>query len=146
VKSLLRKFWGRHHDLVNPLSNICVTNDHGHETVSRNHNSVFPYSWPIVRFVTREKRRVPLAEYEQLTSPEFVSSHSIVCMVCVDPSFCVVFCRLLFLCPFLTAELSVLRSITSVFHFGIFKLFLNVKCFVVYAIWLNLPLSWDDTD
>ena len=65
LKSSLRKFSGRHHDLVDRYG-ISVSQI----TTSRS----FPHSRPITGFVTRLTRRVPLVEQELLTLPEHLSS------------------------------------------------------------------------
>jgi len=77
LKSSLRKFYGRHHDLSWPLWNICVTNDHGYVPLVVNTSRSFPHSWLITGFVTRLTRRVPLVEQEMLTLPEHLSSLAI---------------------------------------------------------------------
>jgi len=58
LKPTLRKFYGRHHDLVY----LYFT--------SRS----FPHSWLITEFVTRVTRRVPLVKQQLLTLPEHMSS------------------------------------------------------------------------
>jgi hypothetical protein len=61
LKFSLRKFYGRHHDLVDRYG-ICVTNDHGYVPLVVNTSRSFPQSRLITGFVTRLKRRVPLVE------------------------------------------------------------------------------------
>ena len=67
LKSSLRKINGRHHDLVDQLWNICVTNDRGYAPFVVNTSRFFPHSWLISGFVTRLTRRVPLVEQGLLT-------------------------------------------------------------------------------
>ena len=62
LKSSLRKINGRHHDLVDQLWNICVTNDRGYAPFVVNTSRFFPHSWLISGFVSRLTRRVPLVE------------------------------------------------------------------------------------
>ena len=67
LKSSLRKINGRHHDLVDQLWNICVTNDRGYAPFVVNTSRSFPHSWLISGFVTKLTRRVPLVEQGLLT-------------------------------------------------------------------------------
>jgi hypothetical protein len=69
LKSSLRKFYGRHHDLVDRYG-ISVTNDHGYVPFVVSISRSFPHSRLITGFVTRLTRRVPLVEQELLTLPE----------------------------------------------------------------------------
>ena len=69
LKSSLRKFYGRHHDLVDRYG-ISVTNDHGYVPLVVNTSLSFPYS----RLITRLTRRVPLVEQELHTLPVYLSS------------------------------------------------------------------------
>jgi hypothetical protein len=64
LKSSLRKFYGRHHDLVDRYE-ISVTNDHGYVPLVNTSRS-FPHWWFITGFVTRLTRRVPLVEQKLL--------------------------------------------------------------------------------
>jgi hypothetical protein len=71
LKSSIRKFYGRHHDLVDryglsvsQMTRIC----------SMCISPSFPHSWLIIGFVTRLTQRVPLVEQELLTRPEHLSS------------------------------------------------------------------------
>jgi hypothetical protein len=50
-----------------PLSNICVTNNHGYVSIVVNTSRSFTYSWRITGLVTRFTRKVPLVEQELLT-------------------------------------------------------------------------------
>ena len=86
----LRKFYSRHHDLVDgwPLCNICVTNDHGY--------------FPLV-VNTRLTLWVPLVEQELLKLPEHTSSPPVFSGVRVTRSvvLCVCFVdRYLSFCTF----------------------------------------------
>jgi hypothetical protein len=76
LKSSLRKFYGRHHDLVDRYG-ISVTNGHGYVPLVVNTSHSFPRSQLITRFVTRWTRRVPLVKQELLTLPEHPSSSSV---------------------------------------------------------------------
>jgi hypothetical protein len=69
LKSSLRKFYDRHHDLVDRYG-ISVTNDHGYVPLVVSISRSFPHSGLITGFVTRLTRRVPLVEQELLTLPE----------------------------------------------------------------------------
>jgi hypothetical protein len=71
LKSSLRKFYGRQHDLVD---RFCVTNDHRYVSLVVNTSWSFPHSWLITGFVTRLTRRVPLVEQLLPTLPEHLSS------------------------------------------------------------------------
>jgi hypothetical protein len=73
LKSSLRKFYGRHHDLVDRYG-ICVTNDHRYVPLVVNTSRSFPHPRLITGFVTRLTRWVPLVEQELLTLPEHLSS------------------------------------------------------------------------
>jgi hypothetical protein len=73
LKSSLRKFYGRHHDLVDRFG-ISVTNDHGYVPLVVNTFRFFPHSRLITGFVTRLTRRVPLVEQELPTLPDHLSS------------------------------------------------------------------------
>jgi hypothetical protein len=74
LKSSLRMFYGRRHDLVD-LYGISVS-QMTTEIVPLvvNTSRSFPHSWLIARFVTRLTRRVPLVEQELLTLPEHLRS------------------------------------------------------------------------
>ena len=69
LKSSLRTFYGRHHDLVDRYGiwYICVTNGHGYVPLVVNTSRSFPHSRLITGFVTRLTRLVPLVEQELLT-------------------------------------------------------------------------------
>jgi hypothetical protein len=73
LKSSLRKFYSRHHDLVDRYG-ICVINDHGYVPLVANTSRSFPQSRLITGFVTRLIRRVPLVKQELLTLPEHLRS------------------------------------------------------------------------
>ena len=73
LKSSLRKFYGRHHDLVDCYG-IYVTNDYGYVPLVANTSRSFPHLWFITGFITRLTRRVPLVEQELLTLPEHLRS------------------------------------------------------------------------
>ena len=65
LKSSLRKYYGRHHDLGKRYEHPC------HKWQS------FPHSWLIIGFVIRLTRHVPLVEQEMFTFPEHLSSSSV---------------------------------------------------------------------
>ena len=73
LKSSLRKFYSRHHDLVDRYG-ISVTNDHGYVPLVISTSRSFPRSWLITGFVTRLTRRVSLVEQELATLSEHTSS------------------------------------------------------------------------
>jgi len=76
LKSSLRKFYGRHHDLVNRygVQCICITNDQWYVPFVLITIWSFPHSWFITWFVTRVIWRVPHVEQEVLTLPNVFSS------------------------------------------------------------------------
>ena len=93
VKSLLRKFYGRHHDLVNRYGI--------HVSVSQ--MTTCSHSWLITGFVTRLTRRVPLVKQELLTLPEHLSSPPVFSGVLVTRSLALLVCfvdRCLSFCTF----------------------------------------------
>jgi len=73
LNASLRKFCGRHHDLVDHYG-ISVSNDHRYVPLVVNTSRSFPQSRLVSEFVTRLTRRVPLVEQELLTLPEHRSS------------------------------------------------------------------------
>ena len=99
LKSSLRKFYGRHLDLVDRYG-ISVTNDHGYVPLVVNTSRSFPHSWLIIWFVTRLTRRVPLVEQELFTLPVHPSLPPVFSGVRVTRSLvlqCIcIFCRSLF--------------------------------------------------
>ena len=129
LKSSLRKFYGRHHDLVGRYWIICVTNDHGYAPFVVNTFRFFLRSWLIIGFVTRWTRRVPLVEMELLTLPEHLGSLPVFSGVRVTRSLVVYVCFVDH-CPFalflFAIALSVLLRYTdSDYPFGILRLFLS---------------------
>jgi hypothetical protein len=102
LKSSLRKFYGRHHDLFNRYV-ISVTNDHGYVPLVVNTSRFFPHSWLITGFITRLARRVPLVEQELFTLLEHLSSPPVISGVRVTRSFVLCVCfvdRCLSFCTF----------------------------------------------
>ena len=97
LKSLLRKFYGCNHDLVDcyGISVSQLTKDMFHLSSTRPFRFV---SRLITRFVTRLARQVPLVEQELLTLQEHLSSPPVFSGVRVTRSLvlCVMFCRSLF--------------------------------------------------
>jgi len=69
--SSLRKFYGRHHDLVSRYG-ISVTNDHGYVPFVAITTRTFIHSWLITEFVTKVTHRMPLVEHDY-PSGEYVS-------------------------------------------------------------------------
>jgi hypothetical protein len=69
LKSSLRKFYGRHNNLVDRYTNV-----HGYVPLVVNTSQSFPHSWLIIGFVTILTRRVSLMEQELLTLPEHLIS------------------------------------------------------------------------
>jgi hypothetical protein len=59
---------GRDHDLVWPLCNICVTNDHRYVPLVVSTSQSFPHSWFITRFVTRVKQWVSIVMASTFTN------------------------------------------------------------------------------
>jgi hypothetical protein len=118
LESSLRKFYGRHHNLIDRygLSVTQLTTDMFHLSLT------FPQTWRITGFVTRLTRRVPRVEQELLTLLGHLSPPSVFSGVRVTRSLvlcvCFVDCCLSFIfCP-------------SIYGFwlplGIFKLFLRL--------------------
>ena len=113
LKSSLRKFYGRHHDLVNRYG-ISVTNDHGYASPSVNTSLSFPHSRLITGFVTRLIRRVTLVEQDLLTLPEHLSSPPVFSGVHVARSLVLYVCfvdRCLSFCTFSFGHCVVCSSI-----------------------------------
>jgi hypothetical protein len=86
------------------MRNICVTNDHGYFKFIIITIGSFPHSWPIIGFVTRVTRRVPLIEKEL---PLFRST--------LGHPRCLVVCMLL--------NTNVFSYLCSVFYVSLFVLF-----------------------
>jgi hypothetical protein len=121
LKSSLRKFYGRHHDLVDRYW-IFVINDHGYVPLVVSTSRSFPHSWLITGFVTRLTRRESLVEQELLTLPKHLSSPPVFSGVRITRYlvFCVYFVdRCLSFCTF---------------SFGYFV----VCSFSIYGFWLPL--------
>jgi hypothetical protein len=118
LKSSLRTFNSRHHDLVNRYE-ISFTYDHIYSTCRKHYRS-FSYSWLATGFVTKVIRRVSLVEQKMLTIPKHLCSPLVFSEFRVARSllFCVLFCRSPFVLFLLVIKLSVLR-LTG---FCIFKL------------------------
>ena len=95
LKLSLRKFYGRHHDLVDRYG-ISVSQMTIYVPLVINISRSFPHSWHITGFVSRLTRRVPLVEQELLTLPVHLSSPPIFSGIRVTRSFVYVFCRSLF--------------------------------------------------
>ena len=119
LKSSLRKFYGRHHDLADHCG-ISVSqnkNDHGYVPLVVNTSRSFPHSRLITGFVTRLTRRVPLVEQELLTLPVHLSSPPVFSGVRVTRSLVLYVCfvdHCLSFCTFLLAiVLSVLLQYTD---------------------------------
>ena len=99
LKSSLRKFYDRHHDLVDRYG-ISVTNDHGYVPLVVSISRSFPHSGLITGFVTRLTRRVPLVEQELLTLPEHqIPPQFSLGFVLLDLQF-YMYVLLIFVCPF----------------------------------------------
>ena len=81
LKSSLRQFYCRRHDLVDRYG-ISVSNDHGYVPLVVNTHRPFPLSWLITGFVTRLPWRVSLVEQELLSPSEHLSSTPVFSGVC----------------------------------------------------------------
>jgi hypothetical protein len=96
LKTSLRKFYGRQHDLVDHYG-IFVTNDYGYVPLVVNTSQFFPHSWLITGFVTRLTWRHP--EQELLTLSEHQGSPPVFSGVRVNQSLvlcaCFVYCFVL---------------------------------------------------
>ena len=102
VKSSLRKFYGRHHDLVERYG-ISVTNDHGFVPLVVNTSRFFLRSRLITGFLTRLARWVLLVEQQLPTLPEQLSSPPVFRWVRVTRSLVLYVCfvdRCLSFCTF----------------------------------------------
>jgi hypothetical protein len=126
LKSPLRKFYGRHQDLVDRYgisvsqmaTDICST--------CRSTSRSFPQSWLFTGFVTSLTRRVQLVEQELLTLPEHLSSPPVFSRVRFTRSLVLLICfvdRCLSFCTFSFGHSVVLRYIDSDYPFGIFNPF-----------------------
>jgi hypothetical protein len=132
LKSSLRKFYGRHHDLVDRYG-ICVTNNHGYVPLVVSTSRSFLHSQLITGFVTRLTRRVPLVEQELHTLPEHLSSTPVFSGFRVTRSLVLYVCfvdRCLSFCIFSFGH-CVLLYTDSDCPFGIFKLFLYKKYILI---------------
>ena len=87
----------------------------------RRHFLVLSLLWLITGIVTGVTRSVSLVEQELLTLPESLNSPPVFSGVSVARSFCVAFCRSLFVLFLLTIVLYVLQFTDSDYPFGIFK-------------------------
>ena len=74
LKSSLRKFYGRHHDLVDHYGISVSQRPRICSTCRINTSRAFPHSRLITGFVTTLRRRWPLVEQELLNLPEHLSS------------------------------------------------------------------------
>ena len=74
LKSSLRKFYGRHHDLVNHYWVSVSYMTSGYVPFAVITMQSFPHLWHINRFVSRVTQPVPLLEQELLTFLEHLSS------------------------------------------------------------------------
>ena len=122
-------------------------------SVCRIYNRSFPHSWIITGLVIRSIRRVSHVGQELLTLPDHLCSPPVFCEVRITQSlvFCVVFCRSLFVfCHFSFGHCIVclLWFTAPDYHFGIFKLFLQLPIFSktdnsVYEMLLWIP-RWEN--
>jgi hypothetical protein len=107
LKSSLRKFYGRHHDLVDRYG-ISITNDHGYVPLVVSTSRSFPHSWLIPLVYSNSSYRVcntmvQLVEQELFTLLEHLSSPSVFSGVRVTRSLVLYAClvdRCLFLLYF----------------------------------------------
>jgi hypothetical protein len=90
-KSSLRKFYGRHHDLIDRygISVSQVTKNMFQLSLT---SLSFPHSWFITGCVTRLTLRVPLVERELLTLPEYPSSPPVLSGIRVTRSLVLCVC------------------------------------------------------
>jgi hypothetical protein len=137
LKSSLRKFYGRHHDLVDRYG-ISVSQMNVPLVLDTSRS--FPHSWFITGFVTILIRRVSLVEQELLILPKHLSSPSVLSEVRVTQSLvlCVSFVdRCLFFCTFSFGHCFVSSSwySDSDYLFGIFW-----PLFCLFFLIFGLPL------
>ena len=137
-KSLPRRFYGRHLDLVDRygISVSQVTTDMFHLSSTFR---AFPHLWLVTESVTRFTRRVPLVEKELLILPEHLSSPPVLSGVCVIRSLVLCVCfvdRCLSFCTFQLGHYVVCTSSIYGFWlppFGIFKIFLYMAVRIGFA-------------
>ena len=137
LKSSLRKFYGRHHDLVDRYG-ISVSQMNVPLVLDTSRS--FPHSWFITGFVTILIRRVSLVEQELLILREHLSSPSVLSEVRVTQSLvlCVSFVdRCLFFCTFSFGHCFVSSSWYSDYLFGIFW---PLFCLFFLIFGFGLPL------
>jgi hypothetical protein len=132
LKSSLRKFYGRHHDLVVRYGTSVSQNDNGNVPLVVNTSRSFPHSGFITGLLSRLTRRVSLVEQELLTLPEHLNSPTVFSEIHCIRSLVLCACfvdRCLSFCLFVLAIVwSVLLWFTdSDYPFGIFKLFSKYK-------------------
>jgi hypothetical protein len=92
LKSSLRKFYGRQHDLVDRYGISVSQLTHGYVPLVVNNSWSFPHSWHITGFVARFTRWVPLVEQELLTLSEPLSLPPVFSGVRVTRSLLYVYC------------------------------------------------------
>jgi hypothetical protein len=131
LKSSLRKFYGRHHDLVDRYGISCHKWPRYVPLVVSTSRS-FPHSWLINWFVTRLTRRVPLVEHELPTLPEHLSSPSVFIGVRVTQSLVLCVCfvnRCLSFCTFSFGRCVVCSS--SIYGFWLPLWYLQTLWFLI---------------
>ena len=107
LKSSLRKFYDRHHDLVDRYG-ISVTNDHGYVPLVVSTSRSFPHSWLIPLVYSNSSYRVcntmvQLVEQELFTLSDHLSSPSVFSGVRITRSLVLCVCfvdRCLSFCTF----------------------------------------------
>jgi hypothetical protein len=145
LKSSLRNFYCRHHDLVDRYG--ILTNDHGYVPLVVNTSRSFPRSWRITGFVTRLKRRVLLVEQELLILPEHLSSPPVFSWVHVTRSLVLYVCfvdRCLSFCTFSFGHCVVCSSSIYGFWLPLWYLTFKNKWYFVQHIWFfnMMPVKW----
>ena len=114
LKSSLRKFYGRHHNLVDRygISVSQMTTDI-YVPLVVNTSLSFPHLWLITGFVNRSTQWVSLVEHELLTFPEHLSSSPVISGVRVTRSLVLWVCfidRSLSFCTFSFRQCGVCSS------------------------------------
>ena len=147
LKSLLRKFYGRHHNLITRYGIICFTNDHGYASFVVISIRTFLHSSLVTWSVIKVIWRVSLLEQELLTIPDHLCFPWDFDFLCVAQSlgFCVVFCRSLYVWPFCFGHCIVCPFSSFCYLFRIFKLCLHLHEVNVFTfVFLLLPLLYPD--
>ena len=111
--------------LGRPLWNICLINYHGYVPLVVNTSWSFLHSRLITGFVARFAWRMPLAEQEQLSLPENLSSSPVFNGVRITRSLALSVC---FVCPFVLFLLAIVLSVVLRYTDSDYALSSNSSC------------------